>query len=105
MTALNELFANMTARFDADAAEDLEAVFQYQLTDGESFYCQIADQQCQFATGEHEDPAVTLSLSSETLHGVISGEIDGMQAFMEGQITADGDIMLAPRLAMLFPAG
>ena len=33
------------------------------------------------------------------------GEADGMQAFMMGQIKADGDIMLATRLTALFPVG
>ena len=53
--------------------------------------------------GAQSDPNVTLSMDLETLAGVMSGEIDGMQAFMSGDIQATGDIMLATRLADLFP--
>jgi putative sterol carrier protein len=33
----------------------------------------------------------------------MSGELDGMSAFMGGRVRADGDIMIATRLASLFP--
>jgi len=42
-------------------------------------------------------------MASDTLEEVMSGETDGMQAFMTGRIRADGDIMLATRLTSIFP--
>jgi putative sterol carrier protein len=33
----------------------------------------------------------------------MTGETDGMQAFMSGQLTVTGDLMLATRLPELFP--
>ena len=41
----------------------------------------------------------------DTMAAVMSGELDGMQAFMSGDIQATGDIMLATRLADIFPIG
>ena len=38
------------------------------------------------------------------MQGVISGETDGMQAFMAGKLRAEGDMMLALKLSELFPA-
>ena len=51
---------------------------------------------------EHDDPSVTLSMDAETLQEVMSGETDGMQAFMAGQLRAEGDMMLATKLGELF---
>jgi putative sterol carrier protein len=41
-------------------------------------------------------------MNSETLEGIVSGETDGMQAFMAGQLRAEGDMMLATKLGELF---
>jgi putative sterol carrier protein len=44
-------------------------------------------------------------MSTETLKGIVSGETDGMQAFMAGQLRAEGDMMLATKLGELFSIG
>ena len=35
---------------------------------------------------------------------IVSGETDGMQAFMGGKLRAEGDMMLAMKLSELFPS-
>ena len=35
--------------------------------------------------------------------GIMTGEVDGMQAFMMGKLRAEGDMMLATKLSELFP--
>jgi len=103
MADLNAIFSEMKARFNADAAADTEAVFQY-VIDGDSHWSvTVADSQCQVTEGEHDEPTVTLNMDSDTLTEVMSGELDGMQAFMSGRIQADGNIMEATKLALLFP--
>ncbi|GAB3482049.1 SCP2 sterol-binding domain-containing protein [Marinomonas epiphytica] len=103
MSATKAVFEEMLGRFDADEADDMEAVFQFDVEDGESYYLAIEDGACELGDGEHDDPTVTLEMSLETLKSVMSGELDGMAAFMQGKITADGDIMLATKLTQLFP--
>lgn len=105
MADLASVFDDMTGRFNSSAAGDLDAVFQYQIEDGVPYYSVISEGTCKTAQGEHDDPTVTLIMDSETLQEVLSGETDGMQAFMAGRIRADGDIMLATRLTALFPVG
>jgi putative sterol carrier protein len=34
---------------------------------------------------------------------MVNGELNGMQAFMSGQLKVSGDIMLAQRIPELFP--
>ncbi len=97
------LFDRLISHFDASAAADMDETFQYHLGDGESYYLRIADGQCTLHEGELEEPSVTLKLDPATMLEILDGETDGMQAFMAGRVVAEGNIMLAPRLAELFP--
>lgn len=47
---------------------------------------------------------MTLVTDGETMEGIVSGETDGMQAFMSGKLRTEGDMMLAMKLSELFPA-
>nr|WP_040662946.1 SCP2 sterol-binding domain-containing protein [Neptuniibacter caesariensis] len=103
MADLNAIFTEMKSRFNADAAAGTDAVFQYEISDGGEWYVSVQDGGCEVAEGNSGDATVTLRMDSATLEEVMSGETDGMQAFMTGRIQADGDIMLATKLAALFP--
>jgi putative sterol carrier protein len=105
MADMTALFNALNDRFDAQAASGVDAVFQFNVTDADNHYVAISDGACEVGHGDHDDPSVTLTMDSETLQDVMNGEADGMQAFMMGQIKADGDIMLATRLTALFPVG
>ena len=103
MADMNAIFTEMKSRFNAEAAAGTDAVFQYEISDGGEWYVSVQDGQCDVAEGSNDDATVTLRMDSATLQEVMSGETDGMQAFMTGRIQADGDIMQATRLAVLFP--
>ncbi len=103
MTSVTDIIEKMKSSFNADAASGMEKIFQFSIEDGEDFYLEIKDGAFEIATGENEDPSVTLIMSSETLVNVMTGETDGMQAFMAGQLRAEGDMMLATKLGELFP--
>lgn len=103
MTDLNALFAEMEQRFDAGEASSMDETFQYDIEDAGSWNVIIKDGACSVSEGEHDDPSVTLGMNAETFVGVLNGDVDGMQAFMTGDIKASGDIMLATRLTAIFP--
>ncbi|TBR41421.1 SCP2 sterol-binding domain-containing protein [Marinomonas agarivorans] len=103
MSDSKTIFDAMVAKFDADAADDMEAIFQFDLDDADNYNITIDDGACTLAAGEHDDATVTLAMDLETLQDVMSGELDGMAAFMQGKIRADGDIMLATKLTQIFP--
>ncbi len=103
MADMNSIFTEMKSRFNADAAAGTDAVFQYEISDGGEWFVTVQDGNCEVAEGSSDDATVTLKMDSETLEEVMSGETDGMQAFMSGRIQADGDIMLATKLAVIFP--
>ncbi|MFT5705803.1 MAG: putative sterol carrier protein [Oceanospirillaceae bacterium] len=102
MLDLEKLFEKIQQRFNASAAQDISATFQYDLSQEQSFSCEIKDGQCILNQGVHPSADITLALSGELLLGIVSGEADALQAFMEGSIMAQGDLSLAPILVSLF---
>ncbi|WP_404362438.1 SCP2 sterol-binding domain-containing protein [Marinobacter sp.] len=97
-----QVFEKLEKNFNPDAAQGLDLVFQFNIEDDKNYHLIIKDGTCNLVEGEHNDPSVTLIMNSETLEGIVSGETDGMQAFMAGQLRAEGDMMLATKLGELF---
>ena len=104
MATVAEIIEQMNSKFNADAAAGLDLVFQFNIEDGDVYHLIIKDGTCTVGEGESDDANVTLILSSETLSGIVSGDTDGMMAFMSGQLRVEGDMMLATKLGELFPA-
>ncbi|SIS76616.1 Putative sterol carrier protein [Neptunomonas antarctica] len=92
----------LPSRFQAEAAGSLDAIFQFILDDAEDFYISIKEQACSTAPGEHADPSITLLMDSDTFINVVTGQQDGMSAFLKGQLRAEGNVMLATQLGKLF---
>ena len=100
-----QIMQQMQSAFIADEAEDLQATFQFCISDDEDFYVSIDDATCAANLGNHDDPEITMSMDSDTLTEIVSGELDGMAAFMGGRLQAEGDVMLGTRLSQLFKMG
>lgn len=101
--SVSEIFQGMQSKFNAGAAAGLDLVFQFNIEDGENYYLVVNDGTCAAHAGESDGPNVVLTMDTATLAGVMSGETDGMQAFMAGKLRAEGDMMLALKLGELFP--
>jgi putative sterol carrier protein len=101
MTA-NEIVRRMPAAFDSEAAGDMEATVQYQLS--EPMYVVIESGECHVFDGTATDPEVTLSIDDDDFVALMQGELNAMNAFMSGKLKLDGDLLLAQRLAALFDA-
>jgi putative sterol carrier protein len=83
----------------------MDEVFQFHFSDVDSHYLVIKDGSLAVEKGEHDSPSISLSMSTETLKGVMSGEINGMSALMSGSLKVSGNPMLATRLKSLFSGG
>ncbi|BBP82311.1 SCP-2 family sterol carrier protein [Pseudomonas sp. 1D4] len=103
MTTVADIVKNMQSKFNAGAAAGLDLVFQFNIEDGDNHYLVVKDGTCDVQQGDAPNPNVTLIMSTETLVGIMTGETDGMQAFMGGKLRAEGDMMLAMKLGELFP--
>jgi len=98
----SHIIAKLPSRFQSDKAADLDSVFQFHLTDCLSFYIEIKNQTCRIEMSEHDDPNIVLSMSEAVFIALMSGELDGMSAFMKGDLKAHGNIILATSLSKLF---
>lgn len=106
-TSVKEIFVGMPGVFNRDAAAGLNAVFQYNIEGAESGDWQVVvkDQTCTVSEGVHASPTVSLRMADKDWIAMCNGELDGMSAFMSGKLKIAGDIMLAQRIASLFPTG
>jgi putative sterol carrier protein len=104
-TGLNDFFKHLPSKLDAEAAEDLDAVYQFDLSgsQGGQYVVTIRQGACQVKEGRHEDPHVILSMAGEDCLKVLNGELSGPAAAMSGRIRITGDMGLALQLQALFP--
>ena len=103
MSSVAEIVSNMQSKFNSSAAAGLDLIFQFNITDDENYFLIIKDGTLDVQKGDSSDANVTLIMDRETLVGIMTGETDGMQAFMGGKLRAEGDMMLAMKLGELFP--
>jgi len=102
MTTVAKILDSIQGKFNKEAAAGIDIVFQFSIDDSEQFFLTVSNQECELSQGEHEDPSVTLIMTSETLASIASGELGGMQAFMTGKLKTEGNMMLATKLSDLF---
>ncbi|MBA1275048.1 SCP-2 family sterol carrier protein [Stutzerimonas nosocomialis] len=103
MSNVDQTIQGMKAKFNSSAAAGLDLIFQFNITDADNYYIVVKDGTCDIQQGDSSDANVTLIMDSETLQGIMTGETDGMQAFMSGKLRTEGDMMLALKLGELFP--
>ena len=104
MTDVAKAVEAMKAKFNPAAAAGLDLEFGFCIDDSKHFSLIVKDGTCELQEGENPDAQVTLVMNGETLEGIVSGDTDGMQAFMSGNLRTEGDMMLAMKLSDLFPS-
>ena len=102
---VKEFFQLLPDRLDSEAAEDLDAVYQFDLSgaQGGQYFLTIREGACQVAEGMHADPQVVLSMAGEDCIKIMKGQLNGPAAAMSGRLKISGDIGLAMQLRELFP--
>lgn len=104
-TSVKEFFRRLPDQFDAEAAEGLTAVYQFDLTGPQGGHYQLVIEEavCSVEEGEHHNPHVTFSMSAEDCLGILAGRLDGYSVFLSGRVRVSGDLGLAMQLKSLFP--
>ncbi len=99
-----DLMSKMPGAFLPEKAPGLDAVIQFKFTGAEAgdWYAVIKDGKVTVEKGEHPSPKMTLTADSSDYVKIFTGELDGMQAFMQGKIKLAGDLNLAMKLTQMF---
>ena len=98
------LLRGMAASFNSQAAGDLKATIQFEVTGRQTgdWFLSIDTGKCTYHEGKTNSPDLTIKTPSEVWIAIANKEMDGQQAFMEGKYTATGDMGLLMRLRSLF---
>jgi nitrite reductase/ring-hydroxylating ferredoxin subunit/putative sterol carrier protein len=98
-------FESLEARFDRNAAGDLEAVFQWVLTgqDARAHFASVKEGTIRVESGVHPAPTVAIEMSASDYLQLINGELSGPLAFSTGRGKLRGPVRLAMKMQKLFP--
>jgi len=99
-----DLMSKMPKAFLPEKAPGMDAVIQFKFSGEEAgdWFATIKDDKCTTQQGVHPDAKMTLSANSSDYIKIFTGELDGMQAFMQGKIKLAGDLNLAMKLMTMF---
>lgn len=105
-TTVKELFPALPSMLNKDAAEDLDAVYQFDLSgsQGGQYQLLVRNGSCVVKEGTHANPHVTLSVDGEDCVKLLNGQLSGQAMFMSGRLQISGDLGLAMLLKSLFPS-
>lgn len=97
---LDEIFAGMPTALDANAASGVNATIQFNCATPRTVT--ISNGECTVVEGSTDDYTVAVTMEDDDLAALLSGELDGMTAFMTGKLQLDGDMMFAQKMTQLF---
>jgi putative sterol carrier protein len=100
-----QLMEKMPGAFVPEKATGVDAVIHFKFTGAEAgeWNAVIREGKCEVAQGiPRKQPTMTLTADSADYIQIFTGELDGMQAFMQGKIKLGGDLNLAMKLMQMF---
>ena len=103
--SISELMSKMPGAFIPEKATGVNAVIQFNFTGAEpgEWNATIKDGKVEVGQGAPQSkPTMTLTADSADYIKIFTGELDGMQAFMQGKIKLGGDLNLAMKLMQMF---
>jgi putative sterol carrier protein len=101
---MKDLFSGMAAAFKPEAAGDLQAVIQFEVTGDEAgvHHLVIENGTCSYHEGSSESPTLTITTPDHVWRDITLGRLDGTKAFMSGKLKAKGNMGLLMKLPGLF---
>ena len=102
--SISEFMTRMAAALVPEKAAGIDAAIQLKLTGAQAaeWVATIKDAKCTVSQGTAPAPKLTVSADSADFIKIFSGQMDGMQAFMQGKLKVTGDMSLAMKLMGLF---
>ena len=101
---VEQLMERMPGAFIPEKAQGVDALIQFKFTGAEpgEWVAAIKDGKVDVSRGTAPSPRMTLMADSSDYVKIFTGELDGMQAFMQGKLKLAGDLNLAMKLMQMF---
>jgi putative sterol carrier protein len=102
---LERTFGVLPAVFNAQKAGRTSAEFQYHILtpdDIQHYFVRVVDGECTSGKGEVEDPQVTLKAPLTVFVRMLTGEVNGMRAFLTRKVQISGSIFFAAKFETWF---
>jgi len=101
---IEQIMTNTPRVFKPEAAEGVSTVVQFNFTGAEAseWYVSVQDGQCTSEKGTASSPNMTMTIDSQDYIKIISGELNAMNAFMQGKVKVSGDMMMAMKFPTFF---
>ncbi len=106
--AVRQAMLDLTRRFRPEIAGSLVATWVVELRDDRLWAIHVTGETCHVEAVDREDdlhPVARLTTDAQTWVDLAAGRIDGIHAFLAGDLTIRGDLNLAIRLETLFRPG
>jgi putative sterol carrier protein len=101
---ITEFMSRMAGAFISEKAVGVDATIQLNLTGTQAaeWNVVIKDNKCTITKGSAPTARLTVTADSADFINIFTGQLDGMQAFMQGKLKLTGDMSLAMKLLGLF---
>jgi len=98
------IFMKLPEAFNAGAAAGKDVVFQFRISGpgGGDWTVTVKDGACRVEKGSADKPTTTIKMADEDFVALITGKINGMQAYTSGKLKVEGDMMKAQWVEKLF---
>jgi hypothetical protein len=105
MVQIGDVFEEMSKHFNANAATNLDASFQFNISgpSGGIWAFKIRNGSCQLVKGGVDKPSVEIALADQDWMAIRDGKLNSQIAFMQGKLKIKGDMNLAMKLQSIFP--
>ncbi len=104
MPSVRELFEQMPASFQPDAAAGLSALIQFEITGegGGTWRVVLDNGKLSIVEGGVPDPELVITATAPDYVAISTGALNEQLAFMTGRIRAKGNLALAMKLPTIF---
>ncbi|MEK6221200.1 MAG: SCP2 sterol-binding domain-containing protein [Chloroflexota bacterium] len=104
---IKEVMESMPGAFLPEKAGDQDVTIQFHMAGEQAgdWFATIKDGVCEINEGTKDNPTMALSADGEDYINVVTGKLDGMQAFMQGKLKIKGDMNLAMKMTSFFNLG
>jgi putative sterol carrier protein len=101
---VQDFMSRMAGAFQPEKAVGLDASIQLKLTGAQpgEWLVLIKDGKCTVEQGSTPTARLTVTADSGDFMKIFTGQLDGMQAFMQGKLKLTGDMSVAMKLMSLF---